>query len=555
MTQIGLPDAFLPRDGNARYILITQCMQNDFFLTDGCRLKLPKPMVSRMLINGNRVVPDALGRPNRQLAAAIEEGPLGLFLNATIGRAMDGHGSVLHVINIRDCHVPGDLYDRERRRFGPHCEYGTWGARYLEGAEKWLNPDGRATDIGNASYYEEHGSARIFHIVSDSMFDFKLRECREPASEPGKDRRYRASELEDVLDVIVEGSTADQAKAHDALLGGGIAAIHRAARQIDRKPGRDSECPAYIAVIGVYTDIKVRFLLALLQTQYDMARLAVSDSFTASPTMERHLAGLDFADKMLGVEVVHGVNDLVRFLGGKPPLDRDPEAFSSSNFGRYQSFFQDKQNVLAFQDQELQQYLDLTEKRSVDVYERIKRASTFLMAFGCALLASSLLFAILNTIWPDRFDWKAAAVTGGVGLAQIASAFVSRPAHELQQSLSDLAVFKMVLESHSLKTALARFHLTTPHTLRDIQSDDEREAAQMQIELLRSQMNAIHEFDCVDFRQLGSLASALAEAGTEGSGSAAASQSTTAPTSSIEHPAGDADKPGDGALTSPGSAR
>ena len=43
--------------------------------------------------------------------------------------------------------------------------------------------------------------------------------------------------------------------------------------------------------------------------------LAVSDTFTASPTLERHLAGLDYAAKVLDVEVVHGINDLVGFLG------------------------------------------------------------------------------------------------------------------------------------------------------------------------------------------------------------------------------------------------
>src|SRR5438034_622980 len=66
----------------------------------------------------------------------------------------------------------------------------------------------------------------------------------------------------------------------------------------------------YIAVIGVYTDLKVLTLLAGLRTRYNVPNLAVSDTLTASPTLERHLAGLDFAAKLLGVEVIHGVNDL-----------------------------------------------------------------------------------------------------------------------------------------------------------------------------------------------------------------------------------------------------
>ena len=57
-----------------------------------------------------------------------------------------------------------------------------------------------------------------------------------------------------------------------------------------------------------------------------------------------------------------------------------------SSFARYRSFFQDKQNVLAFQDEKLRQYLALTERRSLDVYERIKRTNTFLILFGCTFL-------------------------------------------------------------------------------------------------------------------------------------------------------------------------
>jgi hypothetical protein len=71
---------------------------------------------------------------------------------------------------------------------------------------------------------------------------------------------------------------------------------------------------------------------------------------------------------------------------------------------------------------------ELTERRSLDVYERIKRANTFLIVFGCTFLTVTLVFAVLGTIWPDRFRWEIAAVTGGVGLLQLVSAFVAKPA-------------------------------------------------------------------------------------------------------------------------------
>ena len=61
--------------------------------------------------------------------------------SAAAGRGEDGRG-VLHVINIRDWHVPDDNYDFERRRYGAHCEAGTWGAGYVDGLEGWLDPAG-----------------------------------------------------------------------------------------------------------------------------------------------------------------------------------------------------------------------------------------------------------------------------------------------------------------------------------------------------------------------------------------------------------------------------
>ena len=103
-----------PEEGEARYVLITQCLQNDFLLNAECRLSLPEPIVRG---GAARPAPDW----RRRDARAFEDcpprrsprGPLGLFLEQTIGRRRrgeDGQG-VLHVINIRDWHVPDDNYD------------------------------------------------------------------------------------------------------------------------------------------------------------------------------------------------------------------------------------------------------------------------------------------------------------------------------------------------------------------------------------------------------------------------------------------------------------
>jgi hypothetical protein len=148
----------------------------------------------------------------------------------------------------------------------------------------------------------------------------------------------------------------------------------------------------------------------------------------------------------------------------------------------------------------------LTERRSVEIYERIKRANTFLILFGLTFLAATLVLAILSAVWPDRIDWKPAALTGGVGLLQIASALVSRPVRQLQQNLTNLAMFKMIIESHSLKTAFARFHLTTPQALREFTSAEEAQAAGRQIAALADQLRVMQEMDDADFDGLARLA-------------------------------------------------
>jgi hypothetical protein len=504
---------------HARFVLITECIQNDFFLNGDCRLRLPDTIVTQMLLGPREFDLRAGGNgPDEERAEAIANGPFGVFLRGAAGRRLeDDTLPVLHVINVRDWHVPGEGYDLERRVYGTHCEEGTWGVRYLEGLERYLDPTGTAD-------YAEAGAARFYHLRTDSLFDFKPR-----AEDRGESRKFRASELEDVLDLVVQGSDDDLEEMRRLLGEGGFGAIHQLAREVDSEDKPRTSRNIYVAVVGVYTDIKVQTLLVGLRTQYDLPNLAVSDTFTASPTLERHLAGLDYAAKVLGVEVVHGINDLVGFLGLPPAVEDESKVVSRSSFARYRSYFQDKQNVLAYQDEKLRQYLQLTERRSLDVYERIKRANTFLIVFGCTFLTVTLLFAVLSTIWPDRFRWEIAAVTGGVGLLQLVSAFVAKPIRDLQQNLTNLAVFKMILESHSLKTALARFHLTTPQTLRELQTAGEAKLAAAQVAILQQQVKAIQEFDSADFADLAKLALAVGDAGVDASASAATNGMRPAP--------------------------
>ena len=487
-----------------RFVLITQCIQNDLFLNRDCRLRLPDTIVPRMLLGKSDFDLHAGGNgPDDQRAAAIANGPFGIFLRAAVGRRIEDESlPVVHLINIRDWHVPGHGYDVERRAYGSHCESGTWGVRYVDGLDQFLDPTGCADECD----YAEVAAARIYHVRSDSVFDFKPR-----AETHGGRRKFRASELEDVLDVVLQGSDEDLEESRQLLREGGFGKIHQLARDIDSGEKPREWHPTYVAVVGVYTDIKVQTLLVGLRTQYDLPNLAVSDTFTASQTLERHLSGLDYASKVLDVEVVHGINDLVGYLGLPAAVEDEESIVARSSFARYRSFFQDKQNVLAFQDEKLRQYLALTERRSLDVYERIKRTNTFLILFGCTFLVLTLVFAVLNAFGVT--GWQIAAVTGGIGLVQLVSAFVSKPIRDLQQNLTNLAVFKMILESHSLKTALARFHLTTPQTLRELQTEEEAKLAEAQVRVLQQQVAAIQEFDTADFADLARLALAVGDGG------------------------------------------
>ena len=253
-------------------------------------------------------------------------------------------------------------------------------------------------------------------------------------------------------------------------------------------------------MLGFYTDIKVAMVLAGLRTRYELPNLAVSDTFTASTSLERHLSGLDFADKLLTVEVVHGINDFVRFLGGTGDIQDESEIVATDSFALYKTYFQDRQNVLAHESEKLRAYELLTQRRSVALYETIRRANTFLIAWGTLFLTATLVLSILSAF--GVVDWKAAAVTGGLSLAQFVGAFFTQPSADMQHNLTNLAVFKMVLESHSLKTAVARFHLTTPQALRELHTKLDADAAARQVEALRNELEAIEDVNRADFEAL-----------------------------------------------------
>jgi hypothetical protein len=258
----------------------------------------------------------------------------------------------------------------------------------------------------------------------------------------------------------------------------------------------------YVVVIGVYTDVKVQVLLTSLRNRYDLPNLGVSDTLTRSQTLERHLGGLDFADKVLGVEIVHGINDSVCYLGCETPKIDEADVIGAEDFTQYRSYFMDKQTVLAHGDDKVQQYTDLTGTRSIRLYETIRRANTFLIWSGAAFLVLALAGSILHFIDPARWSWEYPVATGGLGVAELVTVFFAAAIRGLQRNLTNLVSLKMILERHSLKDALTRYHLTTPEVLREVRDQQGQMRATAQIETLARQLRAIDESSRSDYEAL-----------------------------------------------------
>ena len=158
--------------------------------------------------------------------------------------------------------------------------------------------------------------------------------------------------------------------------------------------------------------------------------------------------------------------------------------------------------MLAHQSERLEEYQQLTERRSIRLYRMISAANAFLLLVGGAFLVFALLSSVLYFFWPNKFEWQITAVTGGLGLAGLVTVFFTRPITYLQQNLNNLASFKMILEGHSLKEAFMRYHLTTPEVLREV-GEAEREPALAQIEALRKQLQVIDDARKSDYDALG----------------------------------------------------
>ncbi len=491
------------------YILIAQCLQNGFFLADENRLCLPGDVAMRLLVGMQasaaesykmRELLDEIGsdNPQRNLMGKatrqriqetfrrvwvrdpqlhnrrrihdglVQQGPLYSFLKALIddkSRTAQDSQHWLHFINIKDWHVPSDSYDEERRLYGSHCEAGTWEADSLEGFDAYLkpwgsSPDGERQAVQDVAGYAVPGKRMTFYEVrSDSIYDFRPEALRDSRQTPSE---RKDSRLEKILDSVI---------------------LEHPEKRI------------YIVVLGVYADIKIRTLLMGLRSRYHIHGLALSDVLTAAPTLERHLEALDFAAKVLNVEVVHSLNELITLLNPNDAPTLSPEVIpadltaASINFRDYRTYFLDKQNVLAFQDQKLLEYFELTSRRSLQVYNRIATSNWVLMRFGFFMLAITAILIGMRIVDPDRIGLELIAITGGLSLIQIITAFFNRPANQLQENLKNLVRLRNYLETYSLITALLRHHFTAPEHLANRNLDELRKQMEI-VQQVAAQMSS-----------------------------------------------------------------
>jgi nicotinamidase-related amidase len=446
---------------NTKYVLITQCLQNDFFLNLDCELGLPEAAASRLLLDANDELGFRIVGHRRELSERSRRAsPLAQFLEAVVGSRISGkEARHLHLINIRDWHVPGDHYDRERSQYGSHCEAGTWGAEYLEGFDEYLDPAGTSVPSGREPRTEKWSDRlTVHHVYSDTLFDFQYANAETP-------NIRQDAPLTRILDAIVSSGGTPR-----------------------------------VAVIGVLTDIKVQLLLIGLRSRYNFHQLVVSDPLTASRSVERHLTALDFAERVLWVEVMDSLPELARFLGVRPSKDDLVGRGATVEFARYSSYVNDKQGILSYEDARLRDYRRQTTERLRRTQRMVVRATGFLVGWGVAFLTIALVMSVAAAAFPGRFDWQVPAIVGGVGLIPLVSVLFVRPLRMLQNSLNADTIFRMVLESRSLKVALARYHLTAAESLR------EQESSGDQLAMLDKQLRLLQSIDEADFtaiRRLG----------------------------------------------------
>lgn len=493
------PSATLPPDAEAKtiHILITQCLQNGFFLAEKSRLCLPEKAVDNMLLGTDSSVSAELKNQSKKAnkrvypKGQLKKGPLYTFLNTLINSVPKG--DELRVLHLRDWHSPSPRYDAERQLYGGHCEAGTWEAAPLAGYEEFLEPWGCDKDqaqlaqtLSGFSQANQIGGNIIYYDVrSDSVFDFKepvapeLYAVYQTALAQRKDQRNKVARNEP------EEQYGDYYA--DTFL---EAILDQVIKDNQRKSKREGRrALVYIAVIGVYADIKIWTLINGIRARYETDGILVSDVLTASLDMERSLAAYDFFDKVLNVEVVHSLTELLRPMLPNQDVTIDESIIKGlPNFRDYRTFFLDKKKVLASQDNKLLDYLSFTQKRNSEVYKQIYGANRWLLWMGRLFLVVALLLVVLQ-VGVEGIDIRPEVwvLTGGLSIAQLLTSFFLVPMAQLRNNVNALVRMQNYLETYSTITSLLRFHMTRANQL----NPQDPDLSIKELELVKKQMDII----------------------------------------------------------------
>lgn len=358
----------------------------------------------------------------------IQNGPLYQFLKVVIDD--EGRTADLHVIHIRD--------------WGEQLMPDSWAAQPLEGFDAYLQPwrsDTAAAEMAASDIGYQRGKVTFYDVRSASLFDFK------PAADG------------------------------ESLLG-------RVLNRLINDEGRRVQA----VVIGVHSDVKVKLLLSELRSRYTIDRLVVSDALTAAPTVERHVAGLKFAAEVLGVEVIHNLNDLAQVLTPQPVTAVIPHSLTAG-LPAYETY--QKQEGLAFyQDSGMVEVVELSKRRSARLYKTLLTAASFLTLAGSLFIGLALVASLLIVLDSDRATEayvSAMVIIGGAGLLLLGIAFLGNPIRYLQTHLNQLAQLQMELETTSLINALMRHYFSRPEHLEP--QDPHREKAALE--------NLEHQIDLI----------------------------------------------------------
>ena len=197
---------------------------------------------------------------------------------------------------------------------------------------------------------------------------------------------------------------------------------------------------------------------------------------------------------------MHGVGDLARFLGSDPKDEELESSASEIAFADYAQYFRDKQSIVSYEDTQQRSYRQQINKSLRHTVRLVKGTNMFLIACGAVTLVATVVLAVFAAIHPGRIPIALPISLLGVSVAQLVTIFFSRPVQELTAMLNREAVFRLLLESRSLRLALARYHLTTPQAL------DGGEGAKWRPRSSGSQLNVLADLDKVDFDRFASFA-------------------------------------------------